>query len=140
AQRATFYQSNGFAHSGFGNDSAPRLLERLGGGTVGMTNGRGINRQTLQVCVPASLRKEKCMNVGDRVKWAQPVSLEESTERFTVIEFNGDRCFIQFVCDLPIPPVQLALVSDLLLESSKLGNDCGRHLGPDSGPVSCKPT
>lgn len=63
------------------------------------------------------------MQVGDRVKWAQPVSPEESMERFTLIELNGDRCFIQFICDLPIPPVQLAKVSDLVLDSAQDGHD-----------------
>lgn len=63
------------------------------------------------------------MKVGDRVKWAQPVTQEESMERFTLIELNGDRCFIRFICDLPIPPVQLAKVSDLMLDSSEVGHD-----------------
>lgn len=55
------------------------------------------------------------MKVGDQVKWAQPANQEESDERFTLIELNGDRCFIRFICDLPIPPVQVAKVSDLKL-------------------------
>jgi hypothetical protein len=59
------------------------------------------------------------MKLGDRVKWAQPVSPEESMERFTLLELNGDRCFIRFICDLPIPPVQLAKISDLQLDNSE---------------------
>ena len=57
------------------------------------------------------------MKVGDQVKWAQPSDEAESKERFTLIELNGDRCFIRFNCDLPIPPVQVARVSDLVLDS-----------------------
>jgi hypothetical protein len=53
------------------------------------------------------------IKVGDVVKWSQPMSHAEGTERFTVIELNGDRCFIRFVCNLPIPPVQVAMVADL---------------------------
>ncbi len=63
------------------------------------------------------------MKVGDRVKWAQPVSPEEGMERFTLIELNGDRCFVRYICDLPIPPVQLAKVSDLLLDNTQVGHD-----------------
>lgn len=53
------------------------------------------------------------IKVGDMVKWRQPINHAEGTERFTLIELNDDRCFIRFVCDLPIPPVQVAMVSDL---------------------------
>ncbi len=63
------------------------------------------------------------MKVGDEVKWAQPINHEESTERFVLIELNGDRCFIQFICNLPIPPVQVAKASDLVLANSKVERD-----------------
>jgi len=57
------------------------------------------------------------MKVGDQVKWAHPLNPEESRERFILVELNGDRCFIRFVCDLPIPPVQVVIVSDLIFDN-----------------------
>jgi hypothetical protein len=29
---------------------------------------------------------------------------EEAEARYVVIEDNGDRCIVQLICDLPIPP------------------------------------
>jgi len=60
------------------------------------------------------------MKVGDQVKWAQPSNEVEGNERFTLVEVNGDRCFIRYICDLPIPPVQVARVSDLMLDNVEL--------------------
>lgn len=60
------------------------------------------------------------MKVGDEVKWAQPINQAEGMERFVLLELNGDRCFIQFICNLPIPPVQVAKTSDLILANSKV--------------------
>lgn len=56
------------------------------------------------------------MKVGDRVKWAQPQSTEEESERFTLLEINGDRCFVRFLSDLPISPIQVVRLADLTLD------------------------
>jgi hypothetical protein len=53
------------------------------------------------------------MAIGDKVRWRYPQCDAEAKERYTVIELNGDRCMIRYVCSLPIPPVSLALVADL---------------------------
>jgi hypothetical protein len=52
---------------------------------------------------------------GDKVRWINPLSDESDETRYIVTEVNGDRCFIKLVCDMPIAPVTLACVSDLLI-------------------------
>lgn len=54
------------------------------------------------------------MKVGSLVKWASPADQAEASERFQVLEVNGDRCRIRFVSDLPINPVMVARVADLI--------------------------
>lgn len=52
--------------------------------------------------------------VGDYVTWAEPTNEKEGNERYIVTEVNDDRCFIEFVCDLPFPPVTMARTADLV--------------------------
>lgn len=33
--------------------------------------------------------------------------------RYEIVEVNGDRAIIEFICDLPIPPQSVALVGEL---------------------------
>lgn len=54
--------------------------------------------------------------IGDTVKWAEPLCESESTERFTILEINGDRCLIEFICCWAIRPTQIAIVHDLTKE------------------------
>lgn len=63
------------------------------------------------------------MKVGDQVKWAKPLNQDENKERFTLIEVNDDRCFIRFICDLPIPPVQVAKTADLVIARDELSSN-----------------
>jgi hypothetical protein len=58
--------------------------------------------------------------VGDTVRWVNAMSDESDETRYIVTEVNGDRCFIRLVCDMPIKPITLARVSDLLdVESAR---------------------
>lgn len=45
------------------------------------------------------------LKVGDVVTWRVPMAGESPDERYVVTESNGDRGFMRYVCDLPIPPV-----------------------------------
>lgn len=53
--------------------------------------------------------------LGDLVEWAAPQNHAEAKERFEVIEDNGDRLIIRFVCELPIPPTQVVRRDDVKL-------------------------
>lgn len=51
--------------------------------------------------------------VGQLVKWLTPITPEELNERYTVLEVNGDRLLVQFVCNWRINPTSTYLASDL---------------------------
>ncbi len=53
------------------------------------------------------------ISVGDMVRFMEIVDPGDEDSRFIVIENNGDRLMIRFVCDLPIPPTQVVLRSDV---------------------------
>ena len=53
------------------------------------------------------------ITIGDRVKWAVPMEAGDDVARYEVVEVNGDRCIVRFICDLPIAPTTLAKVADL---------------------------
>ncbi len=55
------------------------------------------------------------MNVGVTVKFKDGLYDDERDARYVVVEVNGDRAIIQFVCDLPIPPQSVALLDELEL-------------------------
>jgi hypothetical protein len=38
---------------------------------------------------------------------------DEVWARYRVVEINGNRAFIEFLCDLPFPPQSVALISEL---------------------------
>lgn len=52
---------------------------------------------------------------GDRVKWKQPNADESAEDRFVVLEVNGDRALVEYICDMPVPPTQLVNVDDIVL-------------------------
>lgn len=54
------------------------------------------------------------MKTGDLVRLANPEPGEKS-ERFFLLEWNGDRGFIRLICDLPIPPIELVRDGDIVL-------------------------
>lgn len=39
---------------------------------------------------------------------------DEATERFTVVELRGDRVLVELVCDMPIRPQFVYMLSDLI--------------------------
>lgn len=53
------------------------------------------------------------MDVGNIVKFLDGLYPDEEKAKYRVIEINGDRVIIEFICDLPIPPQSVANISDL---------------------------
>lgn len=59
------------------------------------------------------------IEVGQIVKWREPLSEAEATERHLVLEVNGDRCIIQYVCDWSLKPTSLARTAELEVVASR---------------------
>ncbi len=55
------------------------------------------------------------MNIGDTVKFRDGLYVDEKDAVYRVIEINGDRAIIEFVCDLLFPPQSVAVTSELQL-------------------------
>lgn len=55
------------------------------------------------------------MKTGDTVRFKEDRFPDEVGAEYTVIELNGDRAVIRFICDLRIPPQSVAKVHDLEL-------------------------
>lgn len=53
------------------------------------------------------------MELGDIVQFKYGLYNDEEGAKYKIIEINGDRAIIQFICDLPIPPQSVAVVSEL---------------------------
>jgi uncharacterized Fe-S cluster-containing protein len=53
------------------------------------------------------------MEIGDTVKFIDSLYPDEKEARYKVVELNGDRAVIEFICDLPIPPQSVAKTSEL---------------------------
>ncbi|NLF41734.1 MAG: hypothetical protein GX587_03470 [Bacteroidales bacterium] len=53
------------------------------------------------------------MKVGDVVKFRDGFYKDEEGARYWVIETNGDRGFLEFICDLPIPLQSVARFEEL---------------------------
>jgi hypothetical protein len=53
------------------------------------------------------------MKIGDIVKFLDGLYPDENGASYRVIEINGDRAIIEFICDLPVPPQSIAKVSEL---------------------------
>lgn len=53
------------------------------------------------------------MEVGTIVKFKDGLYADEEGAIYKVIEDNGDRVFLEFICDLRFPPQSVALVRDL---------------------------
>lgn len=49
-----------------------------------------------------------------KVMWREPIDAGDEAARYTLVELNGDRCLIRFICDLPIAPVTLARTDELV--------------------------
>lgn len=53
------------------------------------------------------------MKVGDVVKFVNGLYPDEEGAKYRILEINGDRGFIEFICDLPIPPQSVARIKEL---------------------------
>lgn len=53
------------------------------------------------------------MEKGDTVRFKYGLYPDEEGARYKVIEVNGDRAMIAFVCSLPIPPQSVARTDEL---------------------------
>jgi hypothetical protein len=53
------------------------------------------------------------MNIGDTVKFIDGLYADEEGARYKVLEINGDRAVIEFICELPIPPQSVAKLDEL---------------------------
>lgn len=54
------------------------------------------------------------MEVGDTVKFVDGLYEDDGEEaRYKVIEIEGDRVLIEFICDLSFPPLVAAKMSEL---------------------------
>ena len=58
------------------------------------------------------------MEIGDTVKFLDALYSDENGARYKVVEINGDRAVIEFICDLPIPPQSTAKVNELKIVQS----------------------
>jgi hypothetical protein len=59
------------------------------------------------------------MEKGDIVKFADGLYPDEVNTLYTVLEVNGDRVVLQFICDLPLPPQSIASIYELEIVQSK---------------------
>ena len=53
------------------------------------------------------------MKIGNIVKFIDGLYAEEEGARYKVLEINGDRVVIEFICELPIPPQSVAKLDEL---------------------------
>jgi transcription antitermination factor NusG len=59
------------------------------------------------------------MEIGDIVKFIDGLYPDEKGAKYKVVEINGDRAVIVFICDLPIPPQSIAKISELEIVHQK---------------------
>lgn len=60
-----------------------------------------------------SIKENANMKIGDTVKFFNGLYDDEKGAMYKVIEINGDRAIIEFICDLPIPPQSVAKINEL---------------------------
>jgi hypothetical protein len=53
------------------------------------------------------------MEKGNIVKFIDGLYPDEKGAKYKVLEINGDRAVIEFICELPIPPQSIAKISEL---------------------------
>jgi hypothetical protein len=62
------------------------------------------------------------MKVGDIVRFQDNLYEDENGTTYKILELNGDRAILQFICDLPIPPQSMAKLDELQVVPNA-GND-----------------
>lgn len=58
------------------------------------------------------------MKIGDIVKFRDGLYADEDGTRYKVLEINGDRVVIEFICQLPIPPQSVDKIDELVVVES----------------------
>ena len=58
------------------------------------------------------------MRTGDTVKFKDGLYSDETGAQYKIVEMNGDRVVIEYICDLPIPPQSIAITNDLEIVQS----------------------
>lgn len=53
------------------------------------------------------------LEIGATVKFREGLYSDEKGAKYKVVEINGDRVTIEFICNLPIPPKSIAKTSEL---------------------------
>lgn len=53
------------------------------------------------------------MKIGTKVKFKDGLYPDEEGAYYRVVEDNGSRVILEFICDLPLPPQSIALVEQL---------------------------
>ena len=53
------------------------------------------------------------MGIGDTVKFVDGLYFDEEGAKYEVVELNGSRAVIEFMCKLPIPPQSIANIDEL---------------------------
>jgi hypothetical protein len=53
------------------------------------------------------------MQTGDIVKFVDGLYADENGATYKVIEINGERVILEFICQLPIPPQSVAKIQEL---------------------------
>lgn len=53
------------------------------------------------------------LDVGQTVRFREPLTDDEREERFIVIELRGERVLVEFICDMNIKPHHVYLMADL---------------------------
>ena len=59
------------------------------------------------------------MHIGDTVKFREGLYIDEAGAKYKILEINGDRAIIEFICDLPFPPQSVANISELIVVNCK---------------------
>lgn len=53
------------------------------------------------------------MEIGNTVKFIDGLYADEEGARYKVMEINGDKALIEFICELPIPQQSVAKPAEL---------------------------
>ena len=61
------------------------------------------------------------MKAGDIVKFKDGLYEDEKGAKYKVLEVNGDRVSLVFICDMPIPPQSVARIEELVVVGTKEG-------------------
>ncbi len=71
------------------------------------------NLDAVTVTLYDKCKESTAMKNDDIVKFKHGLFSDEAGTRYKVIEVNGDRVIIEFICDLIIPPQSIANVNEL---------------------------